>query len=344
MSLEGCRTHLHATDPWLYGCGVVHRESGHEEPRYRYATIADGLRAAINRGDFRATGRLPTNEELVDRFGASRTTVLKALDVLREERLIESRRGSGTFVAPGLPGGAAPTEAEGEAVASESVPAVMLGPSLDKAFRANAVTLDVYSMTTEVLANRISDQAQRIQEDRATAPSSITARLMLPDTRARLWVPRNVDDPDDPRPLQRLQGILYRSVSQIRQALFDLQAKNLVPEVRVDVRVVSSIPDFKLYILNGNLALQGLYEITEHDVMWEKNGEVMTIKDAIGLGSASLLHPYRAGADSPLDSPPGSGPGSGSGRDSVSGRMGFVVRAQKFFDSRWEHLATEADF
>ncbi|MFD5897606.1 MULTISPECIES: GntR family transcriptional regulator [unclassified Streptomyces] len=318
---------------------MVHRESGHEEPRYRYATIADGLRAAINRGDFRATGRLPTNEELVERFGASRSTVLKALDVLREERLIESRRGSGTFVAPGLPGGAAPAEAEGEAVASESVPAVMLGPSLDKAFKAPAVTLDVYSMTTEVLANRISDQAQRIQEDRATAaPSSITARLMLPDTRAKLWVPTNVDDPEDPRPLQRLQGILYRSVSQIRQALFDLQAKNFVPEVTVDVRVVSSIPDFKLYILNGNLALQGLYEITEHDVMWEKTGEVMTIKDAIGLGSASLLHPYRAGADSPpgADALPGAG--------SASSRMGFVGRAQKFFDSRWEHLATEADF
>ncbi|WP_405797613.1 GntR family transcriptional regulator [Streptomyces sp. NBC_01506] len=311
---------------------MVHRESGHEESRYRYATIADDLRAAINRGDFRATGRLPTNEELVERFGASRSTIREALEVLREERLIESRRGSGTFVAPGLPGGAAPAEAAGEAIASESVPAVMLGPSLNKAFEASEVTLDVYSMTTEVLANRISDQAQRIQEGGTTPPARIAARLMLPDTRARLDVPRNVDDPDDPRPVQRLQGILFRSVSQIRQALFDLQAKGLVSEVTVEVRVVSWIPDFKLYILNGNLALQGLYEITEHDVMWEKTGEVMTIKDAIGLGSASLLHPYRAGADSPPDS------------DSASSRLGFVGRAQKFFDSRWEHLAAEAEF
>ncbi|WP_329377148.1 winged helix-turn-helix domain-containing protein [Streptomyces sp. NBC_01716] len=313
---------------------MVHRESGHDEPRYWYATIADGLRAAINRGDFRATGRLPTNEELAERFGASRSTVLKALDVLREERLIVSRRGSGTFVAPGLPGGVVPSEAEGAAVASESVPAVMLGPSLDEAFRASAVTLDVYSMTTEVLANRISDQAQRIREDRNSAPASIRARLMLPDTRAPLPVPRNIDDPEDPRPLQRLQGILYRSVSQIRQTLFDLQAKNFVPEVMVDVRVVPSVPGFKLYILNGNQALQGLYEITEHHVMWEKTGEVMTIRDAIGLGSASLLHPYRADADSL----------PGSGAVFASSRMAFVVRAQKFFDSYWEHLAVEADF
>lgn len=307
---------------------MVHRESDHEEPRYLYATIADGLRAAINRGDYRATGRLPTNEELADRFGTSRSTVVKALDVLRDERLIETRRGSGTFVAPGLPGGAAPVEAAGEAIVSESVPAVLLGPSLNKAFEANEVTLDVYSMTTEVLANRVSDQAQRIQEGGTRPPARITARLMLPDTRAPLDVPTNVDDPDDPRPVQRLQGILFRSVSQIRQSLFDLQAKGLVPEVTVEVRVVSWIPDFKLYILNGNLALQGLYEITEHDVMWERTGEVMTIKDAIGLGSASLLHPYRADP----------------GADSASGRLGFVGRAQKFFDSRWEHRAIEAEF
>ncbi len=60
---------------------------------------------AILRGDFAATGKLPTESVLAGRFGVSRPTVREALSRLRSDGVIESRRGSGSFVVrrPGAP-------------------------------------------------------------------------------------------------------------------------------------------------------------------------------------------------------------------------------------------------
>jgi GntR family uxuAB operon transcriptional repressor len=58
-------------------------------------SILDQLRS----GHWRAGDRLPTERELSERFGVSRTTVRKALLDLKQQGLIEQTVGSGTYVA-----------------------------------------------------------------------------------------------------------------------------------------------------------------------------------------------------------------------------------------------------
>jgi len=65
----------------------------------RYRTIADELRGRVESGDFAAGGLLPSESELSASHGVSRVTVRKALELLRDEGLIDSRQGFGWFVA-----------------------------------------------------------------------------------------------------------------------------------------------------------------------------------------------------------------------------------------------------
>jgi GntR family transcriptional regulator len=65
----------------------------------RYQAIADDLRIRIGAGEFAAGRLLPSESDLSASFAASRVTVRRALDVLRDEGLLDSRQGFGWFVA-----------------------------------------------------------------------------------------------------------------------------------------------------------------------------------------------------------------------------------------------------
>ena len=65
----------------------------------RYREIAESLRARLQSGDLAGGRLLPSEAELSAQFSASRVTVRRALEVLRDERLIESRQGLGWFAA-----------------------------------------------------------------------------------------------------------------------------------------------------------------------------------------------------------------------------------------------------
>jgi GntR family transcriptional regulator len=65
----------------------------------RYRAIADELRRRVEAGEF-GTGRLlPSESELSSSYQVSRVTVRKALELLRDEALIDARQGFGWFVA-----------------------------------------------------------------------------------------------------------------------------------------------------------------------------------------------------------------------------------------------------
>lgn len=57
---------------------------------------------SMKNGSLGPGSRVPSERELAVQFGASRTTVRKALLVLEEDRLVERRLGSGTFIRGGL--------------------------------------------------------------------------------------------------------------------------------------------------------------------------------------------------------------------------------------------------
>ncbi len=68
-----------------------------------YAGLADALAAVIGDGRIPLDTRLPSERELTQALGVSRTTVTRAYAALREAGYARSRRGSGTFAR--VPGG-----------------------------------------------------------------------------------------------------------------------------------------------------------------------------------------------------------------------------------------------
>lgn len=66
------------------------------EPRHRL--IYRELLSEIAAGKYRDSGRLPSETQLVERFGVSRPTVARALHDLQEQGLVDRRIGSGTYV------------------------------------------------------------------------------------------------------------------------------------------------------------------------------------------------------------------------------------------------------
>jgi GntR family transcriptional regulator len=64
-----------------------------------YAQVERALATEIERGDLPTGAQIPTEDQLIDRFGVSRITVRTAIRHLVQRGLVEIRRGKGTFVA-----------------------------------------------------------------------------------------------------------------------------------------------------------------------------------------------------------------------------------------------------
>jgi DNA-binding transcriptional MocR family regulator len=67
--------------------------------RYRYTNIASVIRGAVLSGLLLPGAKLPAERNLATRLGISRGTVVAAYESLRQEGLVVSRQGSGTWVA-----------------------------------------------------------------------------------------------------------------------------------------------------------------------------------------------------------------------------------------------------
>lgn len=64
----------------------------------KHELVSRELRLEIAAGNFAPSNKLPSEAQLVERFGVSRPTVARALRDLQAEGLVERRAGSGTFV------------------------------------------------------------------------------------------------------------------------------------------------------------------------------------------------------------------------------------------------------
>ena len=65
-----------------------------------FARVKQYLKRELGRGRYPPGRRMPSEAQLVERFGVSRMTVNRALRELQVEGLIERRQGIGTFAAP----------------------------------------------------------------------------------------------------------------------------------------------------------------------------------------------------------------------------------------------------
>lgn len=68
--------------------------------RFPYQDIVDELRASILEERLDAGERLPSENELAERFGTSRPTVRRAIALLKAEGLVNTEQGRGAFVRP----------------------------------------------------------------------------------------------------------------------------------------------------------------------------------------------------------------------------------------------------
>ena len=100
-----------------------------QRPGPAYVALADALRAAILSGSVPLSTRLPSERELADATGVSRTTTTATYGLLRDEGYLVSRRGSGTVTT--LPSGPGARVSMAEAVADEPgvVDLAMAAPS-----------------------------------------------------------------------------------------------------------------------------------------------------------------------------------------------------------------------
>jgi DNA-binding transcriptional regulator YhcF (GntR family) len=272
-----------------------------DDPRQASQQIAIKLRAAILTGRLTPGAKIPSQTELASRYGVARETVKRALDVLRAERLIVTRQGSGAFVR------------------AQTQRPVELRPHIEAAFEREHVSIDFAGFSGETLRDSLTECLDKVRAGNL-APQSIAVRLLLSDMNVPMALPANATTgADDPRVRERMARITRRTVEGIVDQIEELAGLGLVPAATVAVRVHSSSPFFKMYLINNDEVFFGFYVAVERTVAVK--GEQVQIYDPMGK-DVPLLH--YAVTD-----------------DEASHGTQFVESARAWFDSLWTTVAKE---
>ncbi|MGW7540989.1 winged helix-turn-helix domain-containing protein [Streptomyces sp. NPDC054770] len=274
--------------------------------------VSDELRVRLVDGAYPLNSFLPSQGEIAKEFQVSRDTVQRALRVLRAEGWIESRQGRGSRVVRSRRIQSATPRA------TRSRRPMTLGPLIAEAFERDEVALDIATLTSESLDAHVRDQAERIRA-RIITPRKITLRVILPAETLAMPYPRNKDDQDDLRLLQRSHAIARAHTGSLRNVLDQLRTEDLVPSVDLEIRHTGFTPTFKLYVINHVEVLHGFYEPILRTVILEDGAEVEAV-DVLGLGVTLTHHVRDADPDS-----------AGSA---------FVDNATRWFESVWNLLAS----
>ena len=192
-----------------------------------------------------------------------------------------------------------------------------LGTLLNEAFERPDVALDVYTLTSETLSAHLLLQAERVFSGQI-APRSVRVRMLLPSGDRPLPYPSAKADPSDPRLWDRLDGITQSHITSLQRIFVDMRVRGAVEDVKLHIKRSPLFPVLKLYILNGEQALMGPYEVIERPIPLDSGEEVEAL-DVLGLG-ATLTHLVK-------DDDPNS-----------VGTV-FVDSWQSWFDSVWNLLA-----
>ena len=274
-----------------------------DDPRPPYQQVANAVRAAILTRAFQPGDRLPSLNELSERYGVARMTVQQAMRVLRDEGLIVSRQGSGMFVR------------------ERTERPVGLRPHVERAFEQPRVSLDFAGFSGETLHGIVQEPLDKIRAGRLR-PESLRLRMLLPDPAVPWSLPASTADlADDPAFRSRADGIMRRHVSAIVDSVGELAELGLVAEANATVRLHRAAPLFKLYIVNDAEAFFGFYPVREHKLTIK--GETHAVYDLMGK-DATLFHHT---ADQDPDS---------------TGTQ-YVEQARVWFDSMWDTVARDAE-
>ncbi|MER5457020.1 winged helix-turn-helix domain-containing protein [Micromonospora sp. NPDC002389] len=274
-----------------------------DDPKQASQQIANKLRAAILTRRLAPGDRLPSQPELAARYGVARETVKRALDLLRAERLIVSRQGSGVFVR------------------AQTQRAVELRPHVEAALERPHVTIDFAGFSGETLRDALAETLDRMRVGRL-APETIAVRILISDMTTPMALPTRADaQTDDPAVRERAERITRRAVDAIIDQVTELGDLGLIRSATVEVRLQRASPQFKVYILNNEEVFYGFYPVTERTVSIK--GESMAIYDLMGK-DVPLFH-YAVTDD-----------------DTSHGTQ-FVEASRQWFDSVWSTIADRYD-
>ena len=272
-----------------------------DDPRPPYQQVANALRAAILTRKLAPGEKLPSGNELAQRYGVARMTVQQAIRLLRDEGLIVSRQGSGVFVR------------------ERTARAIALRPHVERAFEQPKVSIDFAGFSGETLHGVLQEPLDKIRVGQLV-PESVEIRVLVPDSSQPWAIPCRVADlGDEPAFRERAEQISRRHTDSITESVAELADLGLVKTASAEVRVHGSAPMFKLYILNRAEAFFGFYPITEHAVTL--HGESVPMYDLMGK-DATMFH-YEQGGDP----------------DSIGGQ--YVTQAQAWFDSMWSTVSRD---
>ncbi|MFF7645410.1 GntR family transcriptional regulator [Streptomyces canus] len=250
-------------------------EGGRKARELRGALLSD-----ITEGKYREGDLLPAQRDLAARHNVSRDTVQRVLGVLAKEGWIETRQGMGSVV---LRTETARPSARANAVARR----VALGPLIASAFTARDITLDVFTLTSEVLYTHMCAQEELIRAGEIS-PATITLRMLVPSDDVRLPYPHAPSAPDDDRPRKYLQGIRKYHIDNLQRRLEELGRDIGDLDVMVEIRRVVLVPYSKLYVLNGVEVVTGPYEPCERRITLDDE-TTMDVIDVMGFDS-NLTH------------------------------------------------------
>ncbi|CAM5543492.1 hypothetical protein AQI96_41945 [Streptomyces canus] len=247
--------------------------------------MEDVLREQLANGTYPLHSLLPPQRKLAKDFGVSRDTVQRALAQLTADGLVEARQGSGTRV----------INVPNDLPASPQFQrpgAASLGPLIEQAFRQGEVSLDVSTLTAETLLRHLKNQLERLSEVGATPPQKLHIRMLLPWGTQPLAYPR-ARDSDDHRVWERWRRMIRDNISELDQLKASFTGLGM--DTVIDIRRVPMTPQCKLYVLNDEHMLFGLYP-----PLWRKipvprvdrpgQDEDVDSLDVLGLGSILSYH------------------------------------------------------
>jgi len=273
-----------------------------DDARPPYLQVAAAVRAAILTRKFEPGEKLPSQNELAERYGVSRMTIQQALRILKDEALVVSRQGSGMFVR------------------QRTEKPIGLRPHVEKAFEADSVRLDFLGYTAETLHGAIAEPLDKIRAGRLT-PQSIQVRILASDMTQPVALPVAIsgDDAETAAARARVADIGTRYIGAITDAVEELADLGLVPHANVETRRFGAAPMFKAYVINDADAFFGYYPVVKHEV--RVDGQHIATYDPMGK-DAVLFHWTDDG-------------------DIESVGTQFVIETRKWFDSVWDSIATE---
>jgi DNA-binding transcriptional regulator YhcF (GntR family) len=232
-----------------------------DDPTQVSQQIADRLRAAILTSRYEPGQRLPSQPELAQRFGVARETVKRALDVLRQERLIVTRQGSGAFVRE-----------------QKRRPGELRG-YIESAFESSRVSIDFAGFSGETLYDALRQVSEKIRAG-SIAPESLNVRVLVCDTSAPMALPIAVASDDAALIQARADEISRRSAEGVLSQVQELAATGLVPGATAEVRMHNATPLFKLCVINNQEAFFGFYNAVKREI--DLDGRGVEFYDLLG--------------------------------------------------------------